>query len=95
MTARAHTHTPRPGRAPLAPLRAHPSPAPPLPPLAAPLCLQVCLFDLDYGLPVQVRDTALGIEKDEIPESAVGKEFQLMEQVGGRAGQGWWGGVGV
>ncbi|KIY99158.1 pre-mRNA-splicing factor RBM22/SLT11 [Monoraphidium neglectum] len=42
---------------------------------------QVCLFDLDYGLPVQVRDTALGIEKDEIPESAVGKEFQLNEQV--------------
>jgi hypothetical protein len=40
----------------------------------------VCLFDLDYGLPVQVRDTALGIEKDEIPESAVGKEFQLNEQ---------------
>ncbi|GBF91525.1 hypothetical protein Rsub_04265 [Raphidocelis subcapitata] len=42
---------------------------------------QVCLFDLDYGLPVQVRDTALGIEKDEIPESAVGKEYQLNEQV--------------
>ena len=40
---------------------------------------QVCLFDLDYGLPVQVRDAALGVEKDEIPESAVGKEFQLNE----------------
>ena len=49
---------------------------------------QVCLFDLDYGLPVQVRDTALGIEKDEIPESAVGKEYQLNEAVG--AGRGGW-----
>jgi pre-mRNA-splicing factor RBM22/SLT11 len=44
-------------------------------------CVQVCLFDLDYGLPVQVRDTALGIEKEEIPESDVGKEFQLNEQI--------------
>lgn len=43
--------------------------------------LQVCLFDLDYGLPVQVRDTALGIEKEDIPESDVGKEFQLNEQI--------------
>eukprot|EP00775_Hariotina_reticulata_P006556 gene6556-6784_t len=42
---------------------------------------QVCLFDLDYGLPVQVRDTALGIEKEDIPESDVGKEFQLNEQI--------------
>jgi pre-mRNA-splicing factor RBM22/SLT11 len=41
----------------------------------------VCLFDLDYGLPVQVRDTALGIEKEDIPESDVGKEFQLNEQI--------------
>ncbi|KAF8060585.1 zinc finger CCCH domain-containing protein 40 [Scenedesmus sp. PABB004] len=58
---------------------------------------QVCLFDLDYGLPVQVRDTALGIEREDIPESDVGKEFQLNEQIargqtessfgdGGRAG---------
>jgi pre-mRNA-splicing factor RBM22/SLT11 len=45
------------------------------------LCVQVCLFDLDYGLPVQVRDTALGIEKEEIPESDVGKEFQLNERI--------------
>jgi hypothetical protein len=43
--------------------------------------VQVCLFDLDYGLPVQVRDTALGIEKEDIPESDVGKEFQLNEQI--------------
>lgn len=42
---------------------------------------QVCLFDLDYGLPVQVRDTALGIEKEDIPESDVGKEFQLNERI--------------
>lgn len=38
---------------------------------------QVCLLDLDYGLPVQVRDTALGIEKDDIPESDVNKEYKL------------------
>lgn len=30
---------------------------------------------------MQVRDTALGIEKEEIPESDVGKEFQLNEQI--------------
>ncbi len=43
--------------------------------------LQVCLLDLEYGLPVQVRDQALGMTNDEIPESAVGKEYQLNEQV--------------
>ncbi|KDD74917.1 hypothetical protein H632_c989p0, partial [Helicosporidium sp. ATCC 50920] len=38
---------------------------------------QVCLFDLEYGLPVQVRDQALGLSEDALPESAAGKEFAL------------------
>ncbi|KAJ7521479.1 hypothetical protein O6H91_19G056200 [Diphasiastrum complanatum] len=37
---------------------------------------QVCLLDLEYGLPVQVRDTALGINtNDVIPKSDVNKEY--------------------
>lgn len=45
---------------------------------------QVCLLDLDYNLPVQVRDKALGIEGDELPDSVAGKEFALnrMEEQG-------------
>lgn len=35
---------------------------------------QTCLLDLDYGLPVQVRDHALGM-KDDVPKSDVNKEF--------------------
>ncbi|XP_022657967.1 pre-mRNA-splicing factor RBM22-like isoform X3 [Varroa jacobsoni] len=35
---------------------------------------QTCLLDLDYGLPVQVRDQALAI-KDEVPKSDVNKEY--------------------
>lgn len=37
---------------------------------------QVCLLDLDYGLPVQVRDTALSIDSnDAIPKSDVNREY--------------------
>lgn len=45
------------------------------------LVLQVCLLDLDYNLPVQVRDQALGADPDdELPESDVGKEYALAER---------------
>ncbi|XP_031382656.1 zinc finger CCCH domain-containing protein 49-like [Punica granatum] len=37
---------------------------------------QVCLLDLEYGLPVQVRDTALSINSnDTIPKSDVNREY--------------------
>ncbi|XP_054817315.1 zinc finger CCCH domain-containing protein 4-like [Prosopis cineraria] len=37
---------------------------------------QVCLLDLEYGLPVQVRDTALSISShDAIPKSDVNREY--------------------
>ncbi|KAJ6812256.1 zinc finger CCCH domain-containing protein 49-like [Iris pallida] len=37
---------------------------------------QVCLLDLEYGLPVQVRDTALAINSnDSIPKSDVNREY--------------------
>ncbi|GAV74482.1 RRM_1 domain-containing protein [Cephalotus follicularis] len=37
---------------------------------------QVCLLDLEYGLPVQVRDTALHINSnDAIPKSDVNREY--------------------
>ncbi|XP_022730774.1 zinc finger CCCH domain-containing protein 40-like [Durio zibethinus] len=37
---------------------------------------QVCLLDLEYGLPVQVRDTALSISShDAIPRSDVNREY--------------------
>uniref|UniRef100_A0A8C4X1V9 Pre-mRNA-splicing factor RBM22 n=1 Tax=Eptatretus burgeri TaxID=7764 RepID=A0A8C4X1V9_EPTBU len=35
---------------------------------------QTCLLDLEYGLPVQVRDTGL-VLRDEIPKSDVNKEY--------------------
>jgi hypothetical protein len=40
---------------------------------------QVCLLDLDYNLPVQVRDTALGVANDDEPASDVGKEYALTQ----------------
>ncbi|KAH7574960.1 hypothetical protein JRO89_XS02G0026600 [Xanthoceras sorbifolium] len=37
---------------------------------------QVCLLDLEYGLPVQVRDTALNVNStDAIPKSDVNREY--------------------
>ncbi|CAN0880164.1 Zinc finger CCCH domain-containing protein 40 [Linum grandiflorum] len=37
---------------------------------------QVCLLDLEYGLPVQVRDSALSIDtNDAIPKSDVNREY--------------------
>ncbi|KAG9153391.1 hypothetical protein Leryth_017293 [Lithospermum erythrorhizon] len=37
---------------------------------------QVCLLDLEYGLPVQVRDTALSISThDSIPKSDINREY--------------------
>uniref|UniRef100_A0A7N0TGV0 Uncharacterized protein n=1 Tax=Kalanchoe fedtschenkoi TaxID=63787 RepID=A0A7N0TGV0_KALFE len=37
---------------------------------------QVCVLDLEYGLPVQVRDTALSINSnDSIPKSDVNREY--------------------
>ena len=35
---------------------------------------QTCLLDLEYGLPTQVRDTALGIES-EAPTSEINREY--------------------
>lgn len=38
---------------------------------------QVCLLDLDYNLPVQVRDHALGAQAEQLPQSDAGKEYAL------------------
>ena len=37
----------------------------------------MCLLDLEYGLPVQVRDQALGMTNEGLPESDPGKEYAL------------------
>jgi hypothetical protein len=41
--------------------------------------LQCCILDLDTGLPVQVRDAALGVATDPIPQSDVGKEYAVAQ----------------
>lgn len=41
----------------------------------------MCLLDLNYSLPVQVRDQALGIDaEDDMPQSNVGQEYALKEK---------------
>jgi pre-mRNA-splicing factor RBM22/SLT11 len=35
---------------------------------------QTCLLDLEYGLPTQVRDTALGVQ-NEAPTSDINREY--------------------
>ena len=49
---------------------------PPLFLLSFSLSLSHVLTDLEYGLPVQVRDQALAI-KDTVPKSDVGREYFL------------------
>ncbi|XP_034254456.1 pre-mRNA-splicing factor RBM22 [Thrips palmi] len=46
---------------------------------------QTCLLDLEYGLPIQVRDAALRV-KDDLPRSEVNKEYyiQNMDREGGK-----------
>lgn len=41
---------------------------------------QTCLLDLEYGLPIQIRDLALKI-KDDIPRSDVNKEYHIQNMV--------------
>ncbi|XKL67166.1 hypothetical protein PGB90_010586 [Kerria lacca] len=41
---------------------------------------QTCLLDLEYGLPIQIRDMALKI-KDDIPRSDVNKEYYIQNMV--------------
>ena len=41
----------------------------------------MCLLDLDYNLPVQVRDYALGLDNEDEPSSGVGKEYALQRKV--------------
>ncbi|CAO1631535.1 unnamed protein product [Sympodiomycopsis kandeliae] len=40
---------------------------------------QTCVLDLQYGLPVQVRDTALGL-KNNVPKSDVNKQYYVNNQ---------------
>ena len=48
---------------------------------------QTCILDLQYGLPVQVRDTALGLQGG-APSSDINKQYYVQrveEQVSGDA----------
>ena len=58
-------------------LRTYSTPCSCAPAAAELLALQVCLLDLDYNLPVQVRDSATGKELEDLPESDVNKEYVL------------------
>lgn len=40
---------------------------------------QTCVLDLQYGLPVQVRDTALGL-KSQVPTSDINKQYYVNNQ---------------
>lgn len=42
---------------------------------------QTCLLDLEYGLPIQVRDAALKM-REEIPKSDVNKEYYIQNKEG-------------
>lgn len=49
---------------------------------------QTCLLDLEYGLPTQVRDTALGIE-NEAPTSEINREYYAQNLEGKVRGSSW------
>ena len=36
---------------------------------------QACLFDLEYGLPVEVRDKFLGEKKVEMPGASANRDY--------------------
>lgn len=77
-------------RAPAARPAAHPTPTPPSSYKKTIVCqdvakarnvCQVCLLDLKYGVPTQVRDAALGLTNDgAAPRSAVGVEYALTQE---------------
>ena len=46
---------------------------------------QTCILDLEYGLPIQVRDSVLKV-KDDLPKSDVNREYYL-QQVGENTNQ--------
>lgn len=41
---------------------------------------QTCILDLEYGLPIQIRDQALKL-KDDLPRSDVNKEYFIQNMV--------------